>query len=42
MISMPGNSESRWRAMISSSGMNVFGEISTNRGRTSLGTFTRA
>ena len=28
--------------MMSSSGMNVFLEISTNRGRTSLGTFTRA
>ena len=29
-------------AMISSSGMNVLAEISTKRGRTSLGTFTRA
>ena len=28
--------------MMSSSGMNVFLEISTNRGSTSLGTFTRA
>ncbi len=39
---MPGNSASRWLAMICSSGMNVSGEISTNRGRTSFGTLTRA
>ena len=42
MISIPGNSASRWRAITSSSGMNVSLAISTNRGSTSLGTFTRA
>ena len=39
---MPGNSAPRWRAMMSSSGMKVSFSISTNRGRTSLGTLTRA
>ena len=42
MISIPGNSESRCLAMMSSSGMNVSLLISTKRGRTSLGTLTRA
>ena len=41
-ISMPGNSASRWRAMATSSGTNVPSPMSTKRGSTSLGTFTRA
>ena len=43
MISMPGNSASRLAAITSSSGTNVvLATISTKRGSTSLGTFTRA
>ena len=39
---MPGNRAPRFWATRSSSGMNVFFEISTNRGRTSFGTLIRA
>ena len=44
MISMPGNSVSRFAAMTSSSAMNVCGSPSsaTKRGSISVGTFTRA
>ena len=39
---MPGKSESRWRAMMSSSGTKMSSPIRTKRGSTSFGTFTRA
>jgi hypothetical protein len=41
-ISVPGKSFSRWRSITSSSGTNAPPPMSTRRGTTSFGTFTRA